>query len=180
MRATCRLSSTFAAIYGSVMPVTLRPLALGDVDAVHDWARLPESCRYQAWGPNTYEQTQEYVRAAVTTTAYGLVFAVVLDGEVVGSASLKLRGPSTAEIAFGVHPRRWGHGIATAAARELLQLGFGEHGRHRIFGTCDPRNLASAAVLRKIGMRYEGRMRGTIHIRDGWRDSDLYARLADD
>ena len=35
------------------MPVTLRPLTLGDVDAVHDWARLPESCRYQAWGPNT-------------------------------------------------------------------------------------------------------------------------------
>ena len=67
-----------------------------------------------------------------------------------------------------------------AAARELLRLGFGEHGRHRIFGTCDPRNLASAAVLRKIGMRYEGRMRGTAYIRDGWRDSELYAILVDD
>jgi RimJ/RimL family protein N-acetyltransferase len=29
-------------------------------------------------------------------------------------------------------------------------------------------------------MRYEGRMRGTALIRDGWRDSDLYAKLADD
>lgn len=162
------------------MTVTLRPLTLGDVDAVHSWARLPESCRYQAWGPNTYEQTQAFVQAAVTASANRLVFAVVLDGEVVGSAQLKLHGPSTAEIAFGVHPQRWGHGIATAAARELLRLGFGEHGRHRIFGTCDPRNLASAAVLQKIGMRYEGRMRGTIYIRDGWRDSDLFARLVDD
>ena len=162
------------------MPVTLRPLALGDVDAVHSWACLPESCRYQAWGPNTYEQTQAFVQAAVTADANRLVFAVILDGEVVGSAQLKLNSPSSAEIAFGVHPRLWGHGIATAAARELLRLGFGEHGRHRIFGTCDPRNLASAAVLKKIGMRYEGRMRGTIYIRDGWRDSDLYAKLADD
>jgi ribosomal-protein-alanine N-acetyltransferase len=161
------------------MRVTLRPLALGDVDAVHDWARLPESCRYQAWGPNTYEQTRAYVQAAVTA-ADQRVFAVVLDDEVVGSAVLKLRGTSTAEIAYGVHPRRWGQGIATAAARELLRMGFGEHGRHRIFATCDPRNVASGAVLRKIGMRYEGRMRGTLYIRDGWRDSDLYARLADD
>lgn len=162
------------------MPVTLRPLALGDVDAVHDWARLPESCRYQAWGPNTYEQTQVFVQAAVTATADRWVFAVLLDTEVVGSAQLKLRGPSTAEIAYGVHPRVWGQGIATAAARELLRLGFGDHGRHRLLGTCDPRNLASAAVLRKIGMRYEGRMRGTAYIRDGWRDSDLYAILVDD
>jgi RimJ/RimL family protein N-acetyltransferase len=59
-------------------------------------------------------------------------------------------------------------------------LGFGELGRYRIFGTCDPRNLASAAVLRNVGMRYEGRMRGTLYIREGWRDSDLYAILADD
>jgi RimJ/RimL family protein N-acetyltransferase len=162
------------------MPVILRPLVLDDVEPVHDWARLPESCRYQTWGPNTFEQTQVYVQAAVTATAERVVFAMLLDGEVVGTAGLKLHGQSTAEIAYGVHPRLWGQGIATAAARELLRLGFGEYGRHRIFGTCDPRNLASAAVLRKIGMRYEGRMRGTAHIRDGWRDSDLYARLADD
>lgn len=162
------------------MPVTLRPLALADTAAVHEWARLPESCRYQAWGPNTQEQTLEFVRAAVAAPAERRVFAVVVDGEVVGSAELKLRGPSTAEIGYGVHPRLWGQGIATAAARELVRMGFEEHGRHRIFGTCDPRNLASAAVLRKIGMRYEGRMRGTAYIRDGWRDSDLYAILADD
>lgn len=162
------------------MPVTLRPLALADAAAVHEWARLPESCRYQAWGPNTQEQTLEFVRAAVTAPAERRVFAVVADGEVVGCAELKLRGPSTAEIGYGVHPRLWGQGIATVAARELVRMGFEEHGCHRIFGTCDPRNLASAVVLRKIGMRYEGRMRGTAYIRDGWRDSDLYAILADD
>ena len=109
-----------------------------------------------------------------------LAFAIVVDGAVVGSASLALRIRSSAEIAYIVHPRLWGQGIATAAARELLRLGFEEHGRHRIFATCDPRNVASAAVLKKIGMRYEGRMRGTALIRDGWRDSDLYARLAGD
>ncbi|WP_428962149.1 GNAT family N-acetyltransferase [Micromonospora fluostatini] len=162
------------------MALELRPLTLDDVAAVHDWARLPESCRYQVWGPNTYEQTQAYVRAAVAAVPGRMVFGVLVDGEVVGTAELRLHGPSTGEVAYAVHPRLWGRGIATAAARLLLRRGFHEHGRHRIFGTCDPRNVASAAVLRNIGMQYEGRMRGTAYVRDGWRDSDLYAILADD
>jgi RimJ/RimL family protein N-acetyltransferase len=160
------------------MVVTLRPLTLEDTDAVHDWARLPESCRYQPWGPDTHEETAEYVREAVAR-ADMLAFAVLLGAEVVGAATLTVRW-SSGEVAYAVHPRCWGQGIATAAARELVRRGFAEHGLHRVFGTCDPRNVASAAVLRKVGMRYEGRMRGTMLLRDGWRDSDLYAILSDD
>ncbi|MEU4164219.1 GNAT family N-acetyltransferase [Actinoplanes sp. NPDC026670] len=162
------------------MELTLRPLTLDDTAAVHEWARLPEVSRYQGWGPNTFEQTEEYVRSSVPAPDGRQVLAIVVDGLVVGNGELRLHGPSTGEIGYAVHPRLWGRGIATTAARRLLELGFREYGRHRIFGTCDPRNEASAAVLRKIGMRYEGRMRGTAHIRDGWRDSDLYAILATD
>jgi [ribosomal protein S5]-alanine N-acetyltransferase len=167
-------------LYRAGMVLELRPLTLDDTAAVHGWAGLPESCRFQAWGPNTYEQTRAYVRAAVTAPEDRMVFGVVVDGDLVGGAELNLRGPTTAEIAYLVHPGRWRQGIATATARELVRRGFDEHGRHRIFGTCDPRNAASAAVLRKVGMRYEGRMRATALLRDGWRDSDLYAILADD
>jgi hypothetical protein len=44
---------------------TLRELALGDSLAVHALASLPEACRYQDWGPDTEEQTREFVRGAV-------------------------------------------------------------------------------------------------------------------
>jgi hypothetical protein len=71
-----------------------------------------------------------------------------------------------------------GTGRATAAGGRLVQLGFEEHNRHRIFATCDPRNVASAAVMRRLGMSYEGRMRETMLIRDGRRDSDLYSVLS--
>jgi RimJ/RimL family protein N-acetyltransferase len=51
---------------------------------------------------------------------------------------------------------------------------------HRVMGTCDPRNLPSAAVLQKVGMTFEGRLRHTTEIRDGWRDSSVFSILADE
>ncbi|MFF4050393.1 GNAT family N-acetyltransferase [Streptomyces chartreusis] len=53
-------------------------------------------------------------------------------------------------------------------------------GLHRIFATCDPRNLGSARVLTKLGMTYEGRLRHTAWIRDGWRDSLTFSILEEE
>ncbi|WP_433291276.1 GNAT family N-acetyltransferase [Actinoplanes sp. CA-030573] len=163
----------------------LRPLELEDWPAVHDWARLLDSCRYQAWGPNSEAETQSYVREAARLwhqhPQSSFPHAVVADEDerstVVGVADLHLRGDAVGEIGYGIHPRLWGRGYGTAAARLLLGLAFREHGLHRVYATCDPRNTASARVLRKAGMTYEGRMRETVLIRDGWRDSELYAIL---
>jgi RimJ/RimL family protein N-acetyltransferase len=161
--------------------ITLRPLEYEDWPAVHDWARLLDSCRYQAWGPNTEAETQAYVREAARLwhqrPQTSFPHAVVAGQEVIGLGDLHLRGNGQGEIGYGIHPRAWARGLATDAARELLRIAFEEHGLHRVYATCDPRNVASARVLTKIGMTHEGRMRETVLIRDGWRDSDLFAIL---
>jgi RimJ/RimL family protein N-acetyltransferase len=51
---------------------------------------------------------------------------------------------------------------------------------HRVHATCDPRNLGSARVLTKLGMTFEGRLRHTQLIRDGWRDSLVFSVLEDE
>jgi [ribosomal protein S5]-alanine N-acetyltransferase len=96
-------------------------------------------------------------------------------------------GPNTPEetqtlvgrvVAAGAEPRT--EFTLLAQLRDtgrVVGWGFAELGLHRVFGTCDPRNVASARVLRKLGMTHEGHMRHTALIRDGWRDSDLYALL---
>lgn len=161
--------------------VLLRPIEEDDWPAVHAWASQERVCRYQSWGPNTPEQTHEFVLAAAHAWTFTprarLVYVVTLGGCVIGNCELNLRGRSQGEISYGLHPGYWGKGLATTAARQLVQVGFEKHGLHRVFGTCDPRNVASAAVLRRLGMSYEGRMRETTLIRDGWRDSDLYSVL---
>lgn len=163
------------------MAPALRPLAVTDWQAVHDWAQREEACRFQSWGPNTPEQTLSFVQEAVAAWSHRpqtrFAFAVTVESRVVGTAELRLRGHRQGEISYAIHPDLWGQGFASAAAGQLLAAGFTEHGLHRIWGTCDPRNRASARVLAKIGMKYEGRLRENLWIRDGWRDSDLYAIL---
>jgi RimJ/RimL family protein N-acetyltransferase len=163
------------------MSISLRPLRFRDWPAVHRWAQREEACRYQAWGPNTPAETAAFVQTAAEgwtrRPPSSLAYAVNVDGEVRGLGVLHLRAHRQGEIAYGVHPDLWGRGVATQLARELVRIGFTEHDLHRIAATCDPRNVASARVLAKIGMAYEGRLRECVLLRDGWRDSDLYSLL---
>ena len=57
------------------------------------------------------------------------------------------------------------------------EFGFGELGLHRIFATCDPRNIGSRRVLEKAGMQCEGILREHKWQKGEWRDSCLYAML---
>jgi RimJ/RimL family protein N-acetyltransferase len=161
--------------------VLLRPLVEADWSAVHEWACQERVCRYQPWGPNTEEQTRAFVREAAgvwaTEPRTRFVFAITLEGAVIGNCELALRGRGQGEISYVLHPDRWRRGFGTAAARRLLEIGFREHRLHRVFATCDPRNVASAGVLRRLGMTHEGRLREALRIRDGWRDSDVYSLL---
>ena len=163
------------------MAIHLRPLLSTDWEAVHSWSQREEACRYQVWGPNTPEQSREFVEMTAAAWSQNpqtqFSYAVVLDDRVMGLGVLYHRSWCEGEVAYSTHPDLWGRGIGTETGWELVRIGFAEHKLHRIFGTCDPRNTASSRVLVKLGMVHEGRKREHQLIRDGWRDSDLYSIL---
>lgn len=166
-----------------VKKVGLRRIESADWVAVHGWASMAESCVYQPWGPNTEAETQEFVARAVAAwdarPQVRYVYLALADGRTVGSGEVLVRNAEHrhGEIAYGVHPSLWGQGYGTALARALAAVGFQQLGFHRITATCDPRNVGSARVLEHAGFRYEGRMRETLLLRDGWRDSSVYSLL---
>jgi RimJ/RimL family protein N-acetyltransferase len=163
--------------------VTLRRIEASDWAVVHTWASLPESSRFQPWGPNTQDETRAFVAGAAAAwdvrpqTRY--VYLALADGQVIGMGEVNVRNAEHrhGEISYSLHPSVWRQGYGTALARALLGVGFGELGFHRMMATCDPRNLGSAGVLTNAGFVYEGRMRETLLLEDGWRDSSFYSIL---
>jgi len=166
--------------------LVLRELTVEDWPKVHAYSAHPEVVRYQPWGPNVPEESRAFVEQAVIAaqavprTEYQLAMTLVDGGRFVGTGVLWLRNPDhgQGEIGYFLHPDAWDRGYATEAALLLLDFGFRELRLHRIAATCDPRNAASARVLEKAGMTYEGRLRETMRLRDGWRDSSVYSILA--
>ncbi|MFG0318262.1 MAG: GNAT family N-acetyltransferase, partial [Planctomycetota bacterium JB042] len=82
------------------------------------------------------------------------------DGRAVGICGLLRRASvEDPDVGFGFLPAARGLGYATEAARETVELGRRRFGWTRIAGFTSPANHASARVLEKVGLRYEGRTR---------------------
>jgi RimJ/RimL family protein N-acetyltransferase len=76
---------------------------------------------------------------------------------VLGGAGLHPRqGPGVLEIGYWVRADVTGLGYATEAADALTRAGFADPAIERMEIRCDPRNLRSAAVPRRLGYRHAG------------------------
>lgn len=163
----------------------LREIEENDWKDIHIYTSKSIVCRYQAWGPNSETETKEFVKQVLQDASKvprsRFSFALVeLDYErVVGAGEIKIRDFTNreGEIGYNINPDYWGMGLATEVARLLITFGFEELNLHRIFATCDPRNIGSKKVLEKNEMTKEGRIRECILLKDGWRDSLLYSIL---
>lgn len=165
--------------------IGLRRIASADWTAIHEWSSTEEACRFQPWGPNQVDDTKSFVADAVAAwdaepqDRY-VWSAVDHVGRVIGLGELHVdsRRWRRGSIAYAVHTGRWGCGIGTAIATQVIRFAFDDLHLHRVEGTCDLRNVASAMILRKIGMTREGQLRDTTELRDGWRYSEIYSILA--
>lgn len=107
-------------------------------------------------------------------------FAVFLrdGGQMCGGVGLRPASQHQhAELGYWIGVPYWGNGYATEAARELLRYGFENLKFHRIYASHFKNNLASARVLKKLGMSYEGRQRGHVRKWDQFIDLELYGLL---
>jgi ribosomal-protein-alanine N-acetyltransferase len=94
-------------------------------------------------------------------------YIVEMNGEVIGKAGC-YRVPF---IGFIFHPDYWGKGIAQEALRPIIQRIFSRFAIPALEADVDPGNLASLAVLKKLGFNETGRAEKTILIGDTWCDS---------
>lgn len=157
----------------------LRPARLGDLAFFHAYATTPEVWKPAGFAPPTrVAQTRAKLRG-IEAHWRGrgqrlLVFAVDRrkDGRTIGFVGLRWPHAGVAELGYGLLPEHWGRGYGAEAARRVLRLAFEEFDAHRAQATCWVRNVRSAAVLSRLGLSREGRLKGFLRrgreIRDEW------------
>lgn len=102
---------------------------------------------------------------------------IVASGSLVGFVRLGLTGVQAAKIGYAVNAGAWGSGYATDAVCTMLAFGFDALGLQRVSAAVGPTNRASIAVVKKVGMMEEGRLRDHVFTNGAWRDSLLFSIL---
>jgi ribosomal-protein-alanine N-acetyltransferase len=164
----------------------LREFRDEDLEDIHAYGGDPQVSRFMDWGPNTPKDSRDFLdrqlkaQGAWPRPDVSLAIELKATGKVIGAIRLWVVDAQTrtAELGYSLGRAHWRQGIATEAAHAMLDAGFRTLGLHRIIATCDVRNRGSWGVMRKLGMRREGRMRQERQAKGAWRDTYLYAVLA--
>jgi len=82
-----------------------------------------------------------------------------------------------ASVGYALARPYWNRGLTTEALRAVLRFGFDVVGLNRIFAVCYPENPASARVMEKVGMTYEGTLRDAAFEKGRYRSLKVYAIL---
>ena len=164
----------------------LRPFRASDLDDLYAIRSLPEVVRYLYGDVRSRQEVEELLAEHATRTSLNedgdaLVLAAERrdDSRVIGDVILWLRSREhlQGEIGFAFHPDAQGRGYAREAATELLRIAFGPLGLHRVYGRTDARNDASAALMRRLGMRQEAHFRENEIFKGAFGDELVFAIL---
>jgi RimJ/RimL family protein N-acetyltransferase len=168
--------------------LALRPLLPSDAAALHAYQSREDVVRYIPYPPRTLADLEQrlrspdFTRSAVDDQGQAIVLAVVrrADDVLVGDVMLAWTSKEhrTGEIGYVFDPVHHGNGYATEAAAALLRVGFETLDLHRIIARLDARNLPSAGVLRRIGMRQEAYLVENEWFKGEWTDEIDFAILA--
>ena len=140
--------------------LVLRPAVDADREAVADLNARPE---VGAWlgGVRSRAESDAFVdRVMAHETEHGFGFWVVdrkADARLIGMTGVwwvppEMNMPGAAEIGWRFLPEAWGQGYATEAAKAALAYGFQVLKLREIIAFTARTNLASQAVMRRIGM----------------------------
>ena len=157
-----------------------------DFEAIQAYAEDPEVVQFMLWGPNTREDTArvlgEWIEAAKVwpRTGVSLIVERLSDAQVIGSVRLGY-DPVHQQADFGYTLAReaWGQGYGTEAATAMIRVAFETLKAHRVFADCNVLNHRSWRIMEKLGMRREATLIGSLNVRGVWRDTYVYAILAD-
>ncbi|MEZ4737146.1 MAG: GNAT family N-acetyltransferase [Caldilineaceae bacterium] len=142
----------------------IRDLCEADWPALHALRTNPEVYRYNHFGPESEEETRIWIRETMEHNnltprlSHNCSIVLKATGQVIGWIGFGLPSPHKAQysdISFGyaLSPTFWHQGYMTEALQALLAFVFTTTAADSVSDTCDVRNIGSARVMEKAGLR---------------------------
>jgi RimJ/RimL family protein N-acetyltransferase len=150
----------------------LEPFSDAHAAGLQEMNSDPEVMRFITGRPQTLEETVagiERVKARWIEWGYSWWSFFELGTErIIGAGCIQHLGgdaKNPLELGYRLRREKWGQGFASEAARAMATFAFDALGAKELKAICDPANEASAKVMRRLGMTYQGIER--------WHDADL-------
>lgn len=162
----------------------LRKMKLDDAQDLFEYASDPEVAEHTTWTAHqSLQDSQDFLRSVMEQYDK----QVVASWGVVHKSNLKFIGTCgfiswvphhhRAEIAYALSRKFWGQGLMTEAVRTVVAFGFRTMQLNRVQAVCEVENIASARVMEKVGMRYEGTLREHMFSKGRYRNLKMYSIL---
>jgi ribosomal-protein-alanine N-acetyltransferase len=143
--------------------VLLRHFVLTDLDHLFMFYGDPEVTKYIPDAPRSYEETREelewFTNGHPKFPELGLWATIYKEtGQFIGRCGLlpwTIDGRQEVEVAVALSKGYWGQGLATEAARALVQYGFEHLHLSRLICLIERENVGSIRVATKIGMTFQ-------------------------
>lgn len=165
----------------------LRPYLAEDADAFYRYMSDAEVLRFEPYPPLDRCESDEELHKRISDPDF---IAVCLPpdevhpwGHLIGHIFFSPCAFSSWEIGWMLDRASWGQGYAAEAARAVIDGAFTQSLAHRVIAMCNPENEASEHLMRRLGMRCEGRLVKNLyfHTDDSgqpvWLDTVMYAVL---
>ena len=150
----------------------LRKMLKTDYRDMYEYACQEQVTQYLLWRPHDSEAyTYKYLHYIQSRYRAGDFYdwAIVVKGQnkMIGTCGFKEFNTeaNSAEIGYVLNPSYWGCGLAPESVSAVLQFGFVDLRLNRIEAKYMEDNHRSRRVMEKVGMRYEGTNRESMHVK---------------
>ncbi|MCK4449432.1 MAG: GNAT family N-acetyltransferase [Anaerolineae bacterium] len=165
----------------------LRKMILSDAEDLFEYASDPEVAKYTTWQAHeSIEDTKCFLNSVMDqhknrhVAPWGVIHKG--DKKLIGTCGFVYWDlhNSRAEIAYALSRKYWRKGYMTEAVREVTTFGFRTMELNRIEARCKTENIASARVMEKAGMKFEGILRQHMFAKGTYHDLKIYSILKEE
>ena len=165
--------------------LVLRKITPADLIDVYEYSKNPETSKFLLWSKhNSLNDTKillSIIKRKYKENAF-YEWGIEYNGKMIGTAGFThfSIANDSAEIGYVINPDYQGIGIATEAARAVIDFGFNTLNLNRIEARCMKGNDKSIRVMEKCGMKVEGTMRSLIYAKGNYVDVVIAAIIGNE